>query len=237
MTVDEMRLREIVNEIAANEDEKGLVNSFANICLFLAEFPSELSWRASKAAVKPDIGTSSGLEALASRFFEGYRRSDFPADPSTVPDEMVSVVMEEAYGYGPKKCGEMKVEHQHSMCAENCVGNLLERYLDSKLRASRWSWCCGDFVKAIDFLGKDDSGQWVALQIKNRDNTENSSSSAIRDGKRIQKWHRSFSKDTKKGRSSFTNWANLPPLMQGFGLGEEDFQVFVREYLRRVAGI
>lgn len=62
------------------------------------------------------------------------------------------------------------------MCAENYAGNLLERYLDSVLRKNDWCWCCGDFVKAIDFIGKDDNGKWQALQIKNRDNTENSSS-------------------------------------------------------------
>ncbi len=117
------------------------------------------------------------------------------------------------------------------MCAENCVGNLLERYLDSQLRTSYWNWCCGEFVKAIDFLGRNDNGEWIALQIKNRDNSENSSSSAIRDGTRIQKWFRSFSKDTKKGRVSFTNWQKLPPLMQGYNLNENDFKLFVSKYI------
>jgi len=146
---------------------------------------------------------------------------------------MVSVIMHEAYGYSEEACENIKVEHQYSMCAENCVGNLLERYLDSVLRGIQWFWCCGEFVKAIDFLGRNQSGDWIALQIKNRDNSENSSSSAIRDGTRIQKWFRSFSKDTKRGRPSFTNWDNLSPLMQGYGLSEKDFKRFVSHYLRQ----
>jgi uncharacterized protein CbrC (UPF0167 family) len=215
-----------------NDDERSLIPSFVEVCSFLAEFPNELSWRTSKVSpVKPNVKTDEGLAALANRYFEAYRRSDFPVEPSTVPDDMVSVIMEKAYGYSAEECQKIKLEHQHAMCAENCVGNLLERYLDSKLRQSHWSWCCGEFVKAIDFLGKNQDGEWIALQIKNRDNSENSSSSAIRDGTRIQKWFRSFSKDTKNGRPSFTNWEKLPSLMQGYDLNEDDFKLFVSSYI------
>ena len=108
----------------------------------------------------------------------------------------------------------------------------MERYINSLLKDKGWYWCCGDFVKAIDFLSKDDEGQWFALQIKNRNNSENSSSSAIRDNTTIQKWFRSFSKDTKKGRPSFTNWDKLPSLMQGHNLSEQGFKEFVLEYVR-----
>lgn len=222
----------IAEKVCINDDEKTLISSFVEVCFFLSEFPDELSWRTSKVKPKkPDVTTNVGLEILANRYFEGYRRSDFPTEPSTIPDEMVSVIMEKAYGYTATECEKIKVEHQYSMCAENCVGNLLERYLDLQLRSSHWSWCCGEFVKAIDFLGKNNNGDWIALQIKNRDNSENSSSSAIRDGTRIQKWFRSFSKDTKKGRPSFTNWQKLPPLMQGYNLNEKGFKLFVSKYI------
>ncbi len=224
----------IAEKACINDDEKTLISSFVEVCSFLSEFPDELSWRTSKISPKkPDPKADEGLEMLANRYFEAYRRSDFPVEPSTIPDEMVSIIMEKAYGYSAAECEKIKIEHQYSMCAENCVGNLLERYLDSQLRLSHWNWCCGEFVKAIDFLGKNDDGEWIALQIKNRDNSENSSSSAIRDGTRIQKWFRSFSKDTKKGRPSFTNWQKLPPLMQGYNLNENDFKSFVSKYIKK----
>jgi len=219
----------IANNICINNDEKLLVNSFLEVCEFLSEFPTELSWQGKKN--RPTVDDDAGLKVLANSYFSGYRRSDFPANPSTIPDEMVSIIMETAYGYSYEECKKIKLEHQHSMCAENCVGNLLERYIESKLRNSNWSWCCGEFVKAIDFIGKNEKGEWIALQIKNRNNSENSSSSAIRDNTNIQKWFRSFAKDTKKGRPTFTNWENLPPLMQEYGLSEDEFKLFVKNYI------
>lgn len=230
--------KEKATKIAAiyciNDDERGLIPSFVEVCNFLSEFPSELSWKTKKDdPVKPNPETDDGLKVLANKYFESYRRSDFPAEPSTVPDEMVSVIMENAYGYTSEDCKRIKLEHQYSMCAENCVGNLLERYINSKLSKTHWNWCCGEFVRAVDFIGRNEENEWIALQIKNRDNSENSSSSAIRDGTRIQKWYRSFSKDTKKGRASFTRWDKLPPLMQGYGLNEKEFKKFVTSYITK----
>jgi hypothetical protein len=202
--------------------ENGLVESFAQICSFLSDNSECMSWKGKNI---PSVYTESGLKTLAERYFSSYRKSDFPAMPSTVPDEMVSIVMQEAYGYTKAQCEKIKIEHQHSMCAENCVGALLERYLDSVLRSYGWHWCCGSFVKAIDFVKKKDDGTWLVLQIKNRDNSENSSSSAIRNGTLIQKWFRTFS------RTGETNWTNLPELMRGYNLSEEGFIAFSKQYL------
>jgi SinI restriction endonuclease len=217
----------LAREIAATYDEniiaeRGLIESFTEICHFLSDEPNFLSWR---GKVAPSVADKEGLKILAERYYGSYRSSNFPALPGTVPDEMVSIVMQEAYGYSIEACKQLKIDHQHSMCAENCVGALLERYLDSVLRPQGWHWCCGDFVKAIDFIRRNQDGTWLALQVKNRDNSENSSSSAIRKGTAIQKWFRTFSK------KEATNWVNLPPLMQGYNLSEEEFIVFVRRYL------
>lgn len=204
--------------------EADLVQSFVQVCSFLSQNPQSLSWRGRNV---PDLGTQSGLEVLAQKYFAGYRASDFPGLPGTVPDAMVSEVMQAAYGYSAAECERIKLEHQHAMCAENCVGALLERYLDSVLRAYGWHWCCGDFVRAVDFLRPLPAGGWELLQIKNRDNSENSSSSAIRQGTLIQKWFRTYS------RTGATNWANLPASMQGLGLSEDGFVQFVRRYLAK----
>lgn len=84
------------------------------------------------------------------------------------------------------------------MAAENMVGYLLELYISTALEEHGWIWCAGDFVRAVDFIKRNSNGQWEAVQIKNRDNTENSSSSAIRNGKEIKKWFRSYSKPSLK---------------------------------------
>jgi len=134
--------------------------------------------------------------------------------------------MHAAYGYSLEDCEKIKLTHQQSMCAENAVGALLERYIDSVLRNYGWHWCCGSFVKAIDFIKRAENGNWYELQIKNRDNSENSSSSAIRNNTQIQKWFRT------RSRTGETNWNKLPPLMQGHGLSEGGFRLFVETYLR-----
>ena len=200
-----------------------LIYPFGQICSFLRENPESLSWRGKN---KPSLDDSDGIIALAKKFINGYTRSDFPAQPGTVPDEMVSIVMQVAYGYSKAESVKIKIEHQHAMCAENCVGALLERYIDSVMRSYGWVWCCGEFVKAVDFILPNESG-WNALQIKNRDNSENSSSSAIRNNTNIQKWFRTFSRIGK------TNWDNLPEMMQDKGLSEKDFIRFAKKYLKQ----
>lgn len=207
---------------AASGNETGLVQSFVQVCRFLSQNPQSLSWRGRNV---PDLATQAGVEALAQKYFAGYRASDFPGRPGTVPDQIVSEVMQAAYGYSVAECERIKLDHQRAMCAENCVGALLERYLDSVLRAHGWHWCCGDFVRAVDFLRPLPAGGWELLQVKNRDNSENSSSSAIRQGTPILKWFRTYS------RTGATNWANVPASMQGVGLSEDGFVQFVREYL------
>lgn len=206
-------------------DEVGLADAFAQVCHYIYDNPDSLTWRSK--IDRPSIHTVDGLNQLAIKYFQAYRHSDFPASGFTKPDPIVSLVLIEAFDYQPNEIDYIKRTHQHAMSAENNVGALLERYIDSILRPYRWFWCCGSFVKAVDFICRDQDGQWLALQIKNRDNSENSSSSAIRSGTTIQKWFRSFS------RREATNWSNLPPLMQGYELSEEDFQRFVRNYLQR----
>ena len=131
-----------------------------------------------------------------------------------------------AHKNSKKETEEIKITHLESMASENAVGALLERYLDSVLREKGWAWCCGNFVKAIDFI-KFDNGVWFELQIKNRSNTENSSSSKIREGTSIHKWYRT---EAKTGE---TMWNNVPEPMKGINLSEEGFKKCVEQYLKK----
>jgi hypothetical protein len=163
LNFNEKLAREVVAEFTiGDQSERGLDVSFVEICRFLFDNPDRLSWNSKN---KPSVTNQSDLQILAEKFFTGFRRSDFPAEPGTIPDEMVSIVMQYAYNYSAEECQKIKIEHQHSMCAENFVGALLERYLDSVLRQEGWHWCCGNFVKAIDFINKDNKGKWLVLQI------------------------------------------------------------------------
>lgn len=77
----------------------------------------------------------------------------------------------------------MAAYHNLFMSAENIQGNLLEEYISVSTRPYGWIWCNGNVLRAIDFCSSDGA---VLLQIKNKSNTENSSSSAIRTGTTIE---------------------------------------------------
>lgn len=92
-----------------------------------------------------------------------------------------------------------------------------------------WIWCSGTSVKAVDFIHYDEkNNEWNLLQVKNRDNTENSSSSKIRDNTTIKKWFRTYS------QRDATNWDNFPDEVSSKNLNEEDFRAFVKNYLAKI---
>ena len=81
-------------------------------------------------------------------------------------------------------------------CDENIIGEYLELYIPSKTHNNRrWVHCVDSLVKATDFV-KYDNEEWHFLQVKNRYNSENSSSAKIRKtikerhGIEIKKWYR-----------------------------------------------
>ena len=94
------------------------------------------------------------------------------------------------------KAGDSLYQHNLWMSAENIQGELLEEYIARKVSPLGWIWCKGSVLRAIDFINYDGT---VLLQIKNKFNTENSSSSAIRDGSNIKKWFR-LGKSVKNGK-------------------------------------
>lgn len=120
------------------------------------------------------------------------------------------------------------------MSAENIQGNLLEQYIASKVRPYGFLWCEGNVLRAIDFCNTDGS---CLLQIKNKSNTENSSSSNIREGTTIEKWFR-LGTSTRNGvKIPVYKWQTLNTLInthktQGHSLPacnmtEEDYQAFL----------
>ena len=77
----------------------------------------------------------------------------------------------------------------------------------------------------MDFIFAENNS-WKLLQIKNRSNSENSSSKAIRDGTKIEKWCRI---NANNGR---TYWDKVPKPMRNLGLSEDNFRRFVVDYIR-----
>ncbi len=167
-------------------------------------------------------------KSLATQFVSA-RTPRAPKTPSTIPDDVVGTVLTSYYGVEEAKLPNVSDMHQLSMAAENIVGELLERYLAERLEPLGWVWCSGSVIRSVDFiLPQSDSAPLRLLQVKNRDNSENSSSSKIRDGTSIEKWFRSFS------RRAATNWGSFPHPVARKKIYELDFVSFVKEQMLRL---
>ena len=197
--------------------------AFIQIMEFLKQYPDDLSLRKKKN--RPEPHTKQFYELLADKFF-GSRVKLKKLKTNTVPDEMVSFILQQYFSYPDSAVERMKIEHSLAMVAENLVGYLLEMYIGKNLEKLGWVWCSGDFIKAVDLIRRKTDGSWELFQIKNRDNSENSSSSAIRTGTNIKKWFRTYSRTGK------TNWENFPDAQAKKVLSEEGFKAEVVEYVK-----
>ena len=104
-------------------------------------------------------------------------------------DPAIKVIIQKAKSYCDDEV--CKLEHYHNlfMSAENIQGELLEEYIANNIKPFGWIWCKGTTLKSIDFCKADGS---AFLQIKNKYNTENSSSKKIRNGLsvKVDGWYR-----------------------------------------------
>jgi hypothetical protein len=171
------------------------------------------------------------LAGLLTGYFGRKARAIVLGEVQTVADTAVDAVLE-AFGAIPKNELSLYSQyHRVSMAAENKIGSLLEEYLAEHLEPEGWFWCCGNIIKGVDFFR---AGRPVTLlQLKNRDNSENSSSERIRDLLRkegcpveIQKWHRCQSSDGKACWDEFPDSA-------GALISEKGFLAFIRNYPKR----
>jgi len=171
------------------------------------------------------LDTAQYLHGLANQFVAA-RSPRAPQKPQTIPDSVVGTILNGYYGIEPLSLPAIAETHLLSMAAENVVGEILERYIAHSLEPYGWVWCSGSVVRSVDFILPSSSGSpALLLQVKNRDNSENSSSSAIRDGTTIEKWFRSFS------RKPNTNWSEFPNSAARALLSEDGFKSYVRSYV------
>lgn len=141
---------------------------------------------------------------------------------ATQPDPAVDVVISAYKNIPPEDLGRICKAHRLSMQAENIVGKLLERYVARLLESKGWVWCAGETLRSVDFMTGEDTADVKLLQIKNRSNSENSASSAIRAGTTIKKWYRINS------TTGTTRWQLLPENEDGT-CSEKGFYEFVKE--------
>lgn len=178
--------------------------------------------------IKLNQGATIGdKEKFLHDFGKGYfnRPSNRTSNQSrTVPDPLVlrliSNRISEISEEDEKFIG---IGHKLAMAAENIIGAILEEYIHNSLINFGWSACWGSCIKAVDFCSSDGK----LLQVKNKSNTENSSSNKIRNNTDIVKW---FRFNASNGN---TKWNELNQLTTRENtMSEEDFRAFAVKLIK-----
>jgi hypothetical protein len=143
--------------------------------------------------------------------------------PGTMPDPIINVIIKELLPHlSDQTLDKILYAHRLSMSAENILGLLLEEYLAINLLAHKWHCAWGETIKSVDFCSEDGR----LLQVKNRSNSENSSSSKVRSGTNIFKWFRI------NAQTGTYMWNDLNRILKTNILSEDDFRRFVQSTLR-----
>lgn len=149
-------------------------------------------------------------------------------------DPAIQTIVQIATSANTALAERMIAYHNLFMSAENIQGNLLEEYISNSIHPYGWVWCNGNVLRAIDFCSTDGA---ILLQIKNKSNTENSSSSAIRTGTTIKKWYR-LGTQTRNGKKLPSyKWESLNEIINSHittgiladcHMSEDSYQAFLR---------
>jgi hypothetical protein len=222
---------ELAKEVM-NRQNPDLAEKFGTLFSFLVDNPDRFSEKDSKSLNK--VGYEEFFINRANKFIHS-REPRAPKESETVADEMVSFIINKYFDVPESELIRTVKLHRSCMGAENLVGDILERYIASMVEQIGWVWCSGSIITAIDFIHKKENESWEALQVKNRDNTENSSSSNVRKGTTIQKWFRSFSKKSGENWSKFPFSVNANLSEAGKAtLSEAGFKQYVEGYLQKI---
>lgn len=206
---------------ATNPGDDGLARAYGTVAAFLWQFP-EMQAARRQEAITPEF-----LQRHAGGFVAG-RRSRGPVIPRTIPDARIRDILETAYHVPPDMLEAAIRHHMEAMGAENFIGWILESYIAAEAEPLGWAWCSGAMVRAVDFICPMQGGAgWKLLQVKNRSNSENSSSSRVRLGTSIEKWFRIHA------YSGATNWGAFPDPELRSRLSEEGFGEYITGWIRR----
>lgn len=148
------------------------------------------------------------------------------ADKDIVEDPALAHILSSHYTFVKKETlGQVDIQkalqmHQILMTIENIQGHFLEAYIASILckKPYNFIWCEGQTIIAADFCKRifvNKIPELMLIQIKNKYNTENSSSSKIRENTPIAKWHRLGKKKNgnKKSTPSY-KWSKLNTIIE-----------------------
>lgn len=175
------------------------------------------------------------IEKWVKRYYNSMEKEKMPSShkaksKTTCFDPAIQLLFEE------KNIDKDKFKHFDKIhylyeSAENVLGGLLEEYIAGKVKQYGFLWCKGDICEATDFCSKDGK---ILLQIKNKENTENSSSSKARKGTGIIKWYR-----LGNDGSSDEQWKKLNEIINDNKTEnvDEPCQMCEKDYLDFIKGV
>lgn len=171
-------------------------------------------------------GKISAIEKWVLKYHRGFcgRASQRVSNPpGTLADPIIeSIIGARLTHLNDDDLNKISYAHRLGMSAENILGLFLEEYLADNLSEFGWHCAWGETVRSVDFV--KETGELI--QIKNRSNSENSSSSRVRDGTLIKKWYRIEASKVEY------KW-DLLNKMCGIGtLSEKQFVAFVHKILK-----
>ena len=162
------------------------------------------------------------------KFYNGYKsrpsvKTGVP--PGTIPDPAVGAIIGSVSpSMSQDDLDRIVFAHRLSMSAENLLGPFLEEYVFARLKDYGWALAWGETVKSVDLCSRN--GQLI--QIKNRSNTENSSSNKVRVDTDIQIWYRV---DANTGEYFWTELCDIAGVRRNL-MSEADFRQYFRNALR-----
>jgi SinI restriction endonuclease len=208
-------------KLAIQSVDPNLEAQFLAVIIFLNENQEYVG--KFKGKNPPVFGSTEYLKKAAEKFCKS-RVIGKPVNSGKTTDPLLQEIYKFMTACSDTELAEAIEIHALFMLLENKVGVILEHYLASRLEPLGWVWCSGDFVSKVDFIKLEEDGSYSLLQIKNKDNTENSSSSKGRGN--VPKWKR------LKGKKAKPNWDHFP---NADAKNQIDEQSFI-EYGKGIAG-
>lgn len=154
---------------------------------------------------------------------------------NSVDDPILKIMIKTEKGFDDKQVDRALDDHNLYMSAENIQGSLLEEYIDTHISKYGWIWAEGETIRACDFIKYNAAeDKYDLLQIKNKYNSENSSSSAIRKGKKITKWYRLGQKKQDGKLIPAYQWKALNEVIGVENeMSEQDYVDFIMQAARK----
>jgi len=188
----------------------------------------------------PNMVKSKGFDykSFIDRWVKGYLEADNSSTrvKHAIPkgscnDPAIKAIVKKVTHISDEEATSQESHHNLFMSAENVQGALLEEYINSVVSKHGWIWCKGNTLRAVDFCTPD--GKRL-LQIKNKSNSENSSSSNIRSGTTIEKWFRLGTRKKAGKKNPDFKWEGLNRIIESASempcnLCEEDYVRYVED--------